>query len=335
MGIEEVEEEAILTLLRRSLGDTAFERSFEFWRWKHRENPFGPSPGLAAMAGGRPVALRVFLRWVWCGRDGPAPAVRAVDTATDPEWQRRGLFRRLTLELVESLEGEGVAFVFNTPNRKSRRGYLAMGWSDVGRLPLMVRMHRPWRMGTRLLGRRTPAPAVPPPPLPAPLRPIDGLLAEPALPRFLERWAPGEGRWHTPRDVRYLSWRYASCPAATYRAAWRLAGGSGAVLVARIRDRRGLAELSLSEVLASADTTGREALGELLDQVDETGEHDYCVAMAATPSLERDVLARKGFLSATPVAPRLTVRRLADNASGPDPGRMESWRPAIGDLELF
>ena len=62
-------------------------------------------------------------------------AVRAVDTATHPDHQGRGLFTALTMHALEACRAEGVAFVFNTPNAQSRPGYLKMGWREVGRPP--------------------------------------------------------------------------------------------------------------------------------------------------------------------------------------------------------
>ena len=52
------------------------------------------------------------------GRSRAAPA-RAVDTATDPEFQGRGIFTRLTLEALDALPAEGVELVFNTPNARA------------------------------------------------------------------------------------------------------------------------------------------------------------------------------------------------------------------------
>ena len=82
--------------------------------------------------------------------------MRAVDTATHPEYQGRGIFTRLTHAALDELEREGVAFVFNTPNDQSRPGYLKMGWDVVGRLPVLVRP-RSVRRALRMLRARTPA----------------------------------------------------------------------------------------------------------------------------------------------------------------------------------
>ena len=50
--------------------------------------------------------------------------VRAVDTATDPDHQGRGIFRRLTERALAELVSEGYDAVFNTPNNQSRPAYL-------------------------------------------------------------------------------------------------------------------------------------------------------------------------------------------------------------------
>ena len=132
---------AVLSLLADSLGwerDAAFA---EFFDWKHAQNPFGPSPAWVARIGDETVGFRTFLRWRFEHPDGRVRnAVRAVDTATAPAHQGRGIFRLLTTTAVEAMTADGVDFVFNTPNASSRPGYLRMGWSTVGRLPLVARV---------------------------------------------------------------------------------------------------------------------------------------------------------------------------------------------------
>ena len=68
-----------------------------------------------------------------------APRRARGDTATHPDFQRRGIFRNLTTTALDELAASGVDFIFNTPNDKSRPGYLQLGWEDVGRLATTVR----------------------------------------------------------------------------------------------------------------------------------------------------------------------------------------------------
>ncbi len=58
-------------------------------------------------------------------------AVRAVDTATHPDHQGRGIFSTLTPTRSRRC-GSRADLVFNTPNEKSLPGYLKMGWQIVG-----------------------------------------------------------------------------------------------------------------------------------------------------------------------------------------------------------
>ena len=110
--------------------------------WKHEENAFGPSPAWVAVDGDRIAGFRVLMRWEFVDAAGSVRAVRAVDTATHPDYQGQGIFTRLALHALDELRADGVDFVFNTPNDQSRPGYLKMGWQVVGRLPTAVRPDR-------------------------------------------------------------------------------------------------------------------------------------------------------------------------------------------------
>src|SRR4029450_6913661 len=110
--------------------------------WKHLENPFGASPAWVATVDGQVAGLRIFQRWRFRRGDDLVPAVRAVDTATEPAFRGQGIFSRLTLQAVDEMKAEGVAFVFNNPNQNSRPGFLKMGWVVLGQLPVVARPPR-------------------------------------------------------------------------------------------------------------------------------------------------------------------------------------------------
>ena len=132
---DEADEDEVIGLLTAALGGgPAGERPAEFFRWKHQENPFGRSFGLVAEADDRIVGLRAFMRWEFVAGDRRFKAVRAVDTATHPDYQGRGIFSQLTLEALDALRHEA-DFVFNTPNEKSLPGYLKMGGAWSARSP--------------------------------------------------------------------------------------------------------------------------------------------------------------------------------------------------------
>ena len=132
----------ILSLLDASLGWRNEPRYHELFAWKHERNPFGPSLAWVVEDAGRVVAVRLFMRWEFRRGAATLRAVRAVDTATHPDHQGRGLFSALTQHALEACRTDGVAFVFNTPNAQSRPGYLKLGWREVGRPPTVARPAR-------------------------------------------------------------------------------------------------------------------------------------------------------------------------------------------------
>lgn len=127
---------AIVELLKLSLGESLMPKSEAFWRWKHVDNPFGKSPVLVAEENGQLIGVRAFMRWQWTYQNRIYKAVRAVDTATHPQHQGKGIFKNLTLQLVDQCKADGVDFIFNTPNTSSKPGYLKMGWMSNGKMKL-------------------------------------------------------------------------------------------------------------------------------------------------------------------------------------------------------
>jgi GNAT superfamily N-acetyltransferase len=330
----------ILALVRRSLGEGRIPREPGYWRWKHEANPFGASPVLLAESGDELVGLRVFMRWQWLAGGQCVPAVRAVDTATHPEWQGRGIFRKLTLALVEQMREEGVHFVFNTPNTRSRPGYLKMGWSSLGRTSLWIRPLRPLRLLTAAVraGRgedTTQEPGDPGVEIPG-TSPAAALLDEPALAHFLAGLhSAREGRLATPRTEAYLRWRYAQVPGFRYRAAWRIEGSDGAAVLFRSRRQGALTELRLSEVLVGPGGQSRKLARALLGRVVRMADADYVSAMAAPGTPEQRALLGSAFLPAPRLGPVFTVRPLHPAPGDPVLSRRSAWRFSIGDLELF
>lgn len=325
---------ALLDLVQVCLGPGSVPRSAAFWRWKHEANPFGPSPILLAEAEGRIVGLRAFLRWTWRSGDREVPAVRAVDTATHPDWRGRGVFSRLTRQLLEQMTEEGVAFVFNTPNRASGAGYRKLGWQTVGRAPLLAHARHPAGAAARWLRSSRATPALPG--LSAFPRAAD-LLAAPRLEELLETLEPDahDLRYRTPLGRRYLDWRYGAVPGIEYRALWSDRPGAPAAVVFRGRTRRGLREVVVTEILTPPREDGEREATRLLRQVAQTAVTDHVVAVASASTPERRALRVAGFVPLPLVGPRLVVRTLPARASLADPARASAWRLSAGALEVF
>ena len=129
---------AIVALLQLSLGESLIKKSSESWNYKHVDNTFGVSQVLLAFEGDILVGVRAFMKWQWQLGNEAWNAYRAVDTATHPDYQGKGIFKKLTLQALYEIKKEGKTFVFNTPNNNSRPGYLKMGWQIIDAIELAV-----------------------------------------------------------------------------------------------------------------------------------------------------------------------------------------------------
>jgi GNAT superfamily N-acetyltransferase len=319
---------AVLSLLAASLGEgPTGARSAEFFRWKHIENPFGRSFMLVAEADGRIVGLRAFMRWEFVVGDRHLRAVRAVDTATHPEHQGKGIFSRLTLEALDTLRGQA-DFIFNTPNEKSLPGYLKMGWQVVGRVPIRIRVRRPIRFATRARSWRSATELGDVPPVgAAPAAEllderIDGLLVDCERPRGIA----------TPRDGMYLRWRFGSAPLLDYRALTTASRGHvEGLAVFRVRPRGALAEATVSETIVRPG--GRRAATKLLRGVGASSRVDH-VACSFPPGSSPDMATRRVGSFRAPGGLTLVVNTLGHDLE-PDPRDLRSWSLSLGDLEVF
>jgi GNAT superfamily N-acetyltransferase len=319
---------AILDLIATSYNCATDMSKVAYWTWKHEANPFGVSPCLVAESEGRIVGVRLFLRWTWQSGHTNVRAVRAVDTATHPDWRGRGVFSRLTIRLAAQMQREGVSFIYNTPNANSMPGYRKMGWTVVTRIPLWM---RPLQLASfvRSPFGRTPAQA----PTIGSLFDVSRALSDARLPAFLEDCATGDERYHTVRSPRYLRWRYAQIPGLSYQGRFEASGDAGALIIARGKVRGRFRELTISELLVTPSPRGIEMGRALLLDLVRTSDADYVAACAAPHTPERDVLTRARFFSAPGLGPYLTARGLLPVRL--DPTRWRNWRCSIGDLELF
>lgn len=291
----EDELESIIDCCTVALGWNPGEPNADFFRWKHRDNHFGPSPIWVAVDGGQIVGVRALMQWRLQRGDAALRLVRAVDTATLPSHQGQGIFRRLTTAAVDELTAEGCDAIFNTPNDKSRPGYLKMGWTEIGRVPIGLRLRAP-SSAWRLRNARTAAGKWG--------EPMTAGRAAANLDAEASSWIAPEG-WHTPISADYLAWRYGFEPLG-----YRYLDGA----IVRVRTRGSVKELSVCEVLGAAPAVGSMLRAE---------NADVAIATGLGP--------RAGFIPAPGLGPRLTWRELG-RAETPT---MDDLALSLGTIELF
>lgn len=330
--LTEPDTDSVLSLLSTALaGGPTGQRTSDFFIWKHVTNPFGRSAGLVAESDGELVGVRLLMHWQFLLDGETVDAVRPVDTATAPGHQGRGIFKRLTLQALAEL-GPDVRLVFNTPNDNSRPGYLSMGWSPVGTLPVALRPLHPLRLARHARAARG-APGgstrLPDCPLPDVEHAIGGDWT--TVERLLETIGAPPGRLVTRRSTGFLRWRYAEAPGLDYRAVAvhaddRLVG----LAIGRPRWRGPLTEFVLSELLVRPGDRSTER--RLLRGVAGSG-CDYVAGLPSAPPHRRG-LRRAGYVTVPRTGITLVVnprgQQLAVDTQSPD-----SWCLSLGDLEVF
>jgi hypothetical protein len=232
---------------------------------------------------------------------------RPVDTATHPDFERRGVFRALTNEAISRAREQQIDLIFNTPNAKSGAGYLSMGWREVGWIGVMARPH---------LGRAAPLPVD---------RVPDLDLVAPGVEKFapIDRPDRPPRGLRTPRHVEYQEWRFAGHPTVRYG---MVPDGDGAGVV-RAGARRGRTELVLSDLLGGAGSKAVSAAARI-------NRAAYLAGFFSAGSPERAEAVKAGMIKVPRLkALHLVAMPLAELDT--DPFALASWDIATSDLELL
>jgi len=310
------------------------ERDAAYWAWKHELNPFGRSVLLLAEVDGRLAGVRAFMRWRLMANGHVVHAAKPVDTVTHPDYQRRGIFKRLTTEACEVARRDGIGLLFNTPNGNSLPGYLKLGWQRVAELSLRVRLQRPvgavWRLASWRL-RNGEVPAQERFFRDAPTSAADVLDRESAGIGELLAQTCASAQLRTVRTIEFLRWRYASHPHIRYFAETTAdAGRLDGIAFYRTNFRAGLREIMIDDLLVRegvADSIKR-LLGKLLRRT----KTDYVLAHGGEQTPIVRMLRKSGFHKLPRRRITLVARTLADEVV-PDPLQASNWSLSLGDLE--
>ena len=305
----------MVNLLKISMGETLLPKSEAYFLWKHEQNPFGKSKILLAEESGQIIGLRAFMHWQWIQNNQTIIAVRAVDTATHPDFQGKGIFRTLTLAAVDSCKQDGVDMVFNSPNPKSKAGYLKMGWVTAGTMPVN------FGIGSIIPStyNETNAAAV-----------YEKYSVKEALLNLSQSWKlnPTNLQAYTPLNYDYLNWRYNNCPVVKYGGAI-FSGKYGFIF--RLKKFKFFNELRLCEAWLESPEYLKEATKAFKKIIQST--RPLVITHAVTP-LFPATTSLVGIKLPINKGPLTTVRPLKmDNLETFI--NFKNWQPSIGSLELF
>lgn len=314
---------SIISLLKDSLGESLIPKSETLWKWKHEQNPFGPSYVLLAEEEGQLIGIRAFMQWTWQWNDKTYRTVRAVDTATHPAHQGKGIFRKLTMKQLELCKEDGIHFVFNTPNNQSRPGYLKMGWQAQGRMPLKLQPVQPVTTALRMLLKKKPQPA-------APLQSSDWQQAIKAFAGKKPVSLPGI---HTPFSADYILWRYATNPLFPY---YFLTDNSNYLLIYRPKEHNSYLELRIADffLFNNAANTQFDAVKQLKTIAKSIGA-DFITMSGNVHNTFKARIGNMGPIPVRPSGPIVTLRDINVTNEFDQLMQVQNWQYSLGDMELF
>jgi GNAT superfamily N-acetyltransferase len=299
---------AIVKLLQLSLGEGLIKKTAEIWNFKHDSNPFGNSYVLLGFEGDILVGVRAFMKWRWQLGSQSYTAYRAVDTATHPDFQGKGIFKKLTLQALDAIQKEGETFVFNTPNDNSRPGYLKMGWKIVDKIELAV--------------------------VPVPLyifsffnkANIQNAISSTQLNLICEgnnTQLSNKNLLFTPKSAAYLKWRYQENPLQDYV----VFSTDDWYIALYIKKHRFFNELRVVESICLDLSKSRKKMQK---EILRFAFQNKCVLITTS---NKDLF---GFKLYGKFGPKLTIRTLTkDFFFTKSVYTIQNWCYSLGDLELF
>ncbi len=306
----------IITVLKSSLGEGLLPKSAEYFIWKHIENPFGASKILLAKENGEIIGVRAFMYWNWvCGEDN-IKTVRAVDTATLPTHQGKGIFKKLTLLAVDECTKEGTEFVFNSPNKISIIGYLKMGWYENGKMPIYINAGS---LLPRIFSEKS----------------VEKLLSiygmKSALEQLDTNWKVQNSitHFHTGINKAFLKWRYQDCPVADYGAVI-VPGVFG--IVFRLKKVNKFIELRICELWTEkndGEKQAKQAYKKLIRNI-----RPAVVSCGISPLFQHKKNNPLGFFGPFKKGPTITLKTLASQQLDSF-NHFKKWNPSMGSIELF
>jgi hypothetical protein len=329
----------ILELINITLeGKSSVHHSKAFWNWKHHKNPFGVSYGFCAIEKKMKgvVGFRMLLRWQFKTREGYViQAVRAVDTVTHPDYRRRGIFTFLNKKALGHMRQNNIELEFNLPNKSTLPGCVKLGWKIAGSYSFQLKQLSDDKKSKKLIHNNV-------------VRPKWNDFAHENINKCKEYISKNRynvsrvvNQWEkirkpvgdrTPRDMRYLKWRYGDCPELDY-GIYVLANSRVIEGLAIMRPRywNGLKAIMLTELFLSR---AEISLGcRLLDGLMAQLKADHIIAHFALGTFERQIVWECGFRSQR--QQRIVLTYSASPFLSKAPGNSSNWDLTLGDLELM
>lgn len=103
-------------------------KSIEWFHWKFEHSPYGRAILACAFDGSNVAGCVAYGMGKIAYQNQVYKAALSYETFVHPNYQRRGLFKKLIELAEEEAKSQGVSFLYNFPNSNSIQGFRHMGW---------------------------------------------------------------------------------------------------------------------------------------------------------------------------------------------------------------
>lgn len=300
----------VVDLLKLSLGESLIKKSAVVWNFKHIDNPFGSSHVLVAVENDTFIGVRALMKWNWQLGNDTWIAYRAVDTSTHPDYQGKGIFKKLTLQALDDVQKESEAFVFNTPNDKSRPGYLKMGWVEVSAIPIAIVPTIGYFLQNIFKKNKNTNHQID-------IKRLDELCL------INNRILSENNVIFTPKSAKYLKWRYEENPMQEYVV---LSSNNWYVAI-YIKKQKFLKELRVVEAIGNQSVLAEKEIRSAIVKY-AIKNNCWIITIANKELFQFKIFGKFG--------PRLTFKSLTENQDFINKALdIYNWKYSLGDLELF
>lgn len=305
--------DAIISLLRKSLGESQLPFSKEIWEYKHHNNPSGNSLALLAVSEEELIGVRVLMKWKWQLADKSFFAFRAVDTGTHPNHQRKGVFKLLNQEALKKAISNGDHFIFNTPNKLSLPGNIKMGWEPISKVQVGVKI---WSGGFNFRNTTNHQ------------YEHEIQCTDQELIVLCDSWnqkLERSKRLFCPKSIEHLKWRYETNPLQEYQ----IFSHPNFYLAGYLKKRGRFSELRISEcIFLKNNEIEKQIKKKIKEWCYKFNPH---IITFSPDFFVTDIFSVKGKFG-----PILTIRKLnLDEKSFQIVKDINNWSYSLGDLELF
>lgn len=108
--------------------------SRDWFIWKFEKSPYGKSVLACAFDNNKVVGCVAFGMGKIVYNSKEYIAALSYETFVHPDYQNRGLFKKLITAAEEELKNKEVSFLYNFPNTKSLPGFLKLNWNKFNHI---------------------------------------------------------------------------------------------------------------------------------------------------------------------------------------------------------